>query len=106
MQRGFSVSLHYPRFDQIVQHRRQGQAGSEDLRNKPAFSRHDKCAVSALHAATVDLVFIWLSNKTENQSETCGLLKLEAVDDKADARFGLSFLNYPKAPILEAVRII
>ena len=31
-----------------------------------------------------------MNNKTENQSETCGLLKLEAVEVNAEARFGLS----------------
>ena len=42
-------------------------------------------------------------NQIENQSETCGLLKLEAVEVKTEAIFGLSSLEYPKVPNLEAV---
>ena len=42
-------------------------------------------------------------NKTENQSDTCGLLKLEAVEVKVEARFGLSSLENSQVPILEDV---
>ena len=45
-------------------------------------------------------------NKTENQSETCALLKLEAFEIKIEARFGLSGPENPEVPILEAVGAI
>ena len=42
-------------------------------------------------------------NKTENQSETCGLLKLEAVEVKTEAIVGIGGPEYPLVLILEAV---
>ena len=46
---------------------------------------------------------VWRRNKTENQSETCGLLKLEAVKDQIDLEAAV--LGYPQMPILEAVGV-
>ena len=45
-------------------------------------------------------------NKTENQSETCGLLKLGVVAVKTDARLGLIGPEYPRIPSLEAIGAI
>ena len=45
-------------------------------------------------------------NKTENQSEICGLLKLEAVEVNIETILGLSGPENYQAPILEAVGAI
>ena len=46
------------------------------------------------------------NNKTENQSETCGLLKLDAVEGKTEDTFGLICPENPQVPVLEAVGAI
>ena len=45
-------------------------------------------------------------NKTENQSETCGLLKLKAVEVKTEAKFGISGTENLDVLILEGVGAI
>ena len=47
-----------------------------------------------------------IKNKTENQSENCGLLKMEDVEVKSEVKFGLSGPENPQSPIFAAVGAI